>query len=199
MFSAAAMGISSMLKTSTDSGDIGDLSFNTSRLPSMPRPAHRRRTNVARFSASSHHSNNSYTPSQISKRNSGSQPWDAVSAISQGTHGRHTHQSSLTSLQTMKIQPSYAPELRSPPSNGPVKASNYESRLTAPFSPDGRSYSLTQPQLSLALKPHRSATSLRSQGSGQYLNQRNPYAYPARLKRPGYQAASPATEFGGLP
>lgn len=200
MFSAAASGVLSMLKTSTDSGDIGDLSFNTNRLPSMPRPAHRRRANVARLSASSYHSNNSYTPSQISKRNSNSQAWDAVSAISQatqGTQGRIGQHGSLTSLQTLQTMPSYAPDNKSPRRNGTGHLASYDSRLTAPFSPDGRSYSLTQPQESLAIKPHRSAASLRSQGSGPYPSQRQPYAYPTRLKRPGFRAPLPAPgEFG---
>lgn len=196
MFSAAESGVLSMLKTSTDSGDIGDLSFNTSRLPSMPRPAHRRRTNAAHLSASSHHSNNSYTPSQVSKRNSNNQTWDAVSAISQGTHGtqaRHGRHGSLTSLQTMQTKVSYVPDTKSPLKRQPNgNTAAFDSRLTAPFSPDGRSYSLTQPQPSFGLKPHRSATSLRSQGSGPLPSQRNPYVYPARLRRPGYRAPSPA-------
>lgn len=194
MFAAAGPGVMSMLKTSTDSGDIGDLSFNTSRLPSMPRAAHRRRTNVARLSASSHHSNHSNPISHVPKRATNTQAWDAVSAIShgtQGTRGTHGQRDSLTSVQTMQTMPSSVHTSRHPSNNGPGSLS-YESRLTAPFSPDGRSYSLTQPQPTFGLKSHRSATSLRSQGSGPYPTQRNPYAYPTRLKRPGHRVPSPA-------
>jgi hypothetical protein len=67
--------------------------------------------------------------------------------------------------------------------------------------PDYRSHSMTQTSYSAyTLSNHRSYTSLRSQQDSSGLPQRprSPFAYPARLKRPGFRPSSPALTDGGL-
>ena len=184
-------GVLSMLKTSTDTGDIGALSFNTSRLPTVPRAAHHRRENVARASASAHPaaiagppSHHHYAPSQTSRVSS---QWETSSTQRRG---------SLTSMQSM------------PPSLPPVHLGKPSAQLppsAADGAQDNRSYSMTAAPPSQPLPRHRSATSLKSQGheprhgsrmppgSIPYMPEtRPPYVYPTRLKRPGYRSPSPA-------
>lgn len=67
--------------------------------------------------------------------------------------------------------------------------------------PDYRSYSMTQTSYSAyTLSNHRSYASLRSQqdGSGHLQRPRSPFAYPARLRRPGFRPSSPALTDGGI-
>ena len=68
--------------------------------------------------------------------------------------------------------------------------------------PDYRSYSMTQqsPQASYMLSPHRSYTSFRSQtdSSGFLQRPRSLFAYPTRLKRPGFRPSSPALTDRGV-
>ncbi|KAJ9620935.1 hypothetical protein H2203_007521 [Taxawa tesnikishii (nom. ined.)] len=192
----AAPGVLSMLKTSTDTGDIEALAFNKNRLPVAPRPAHKRRSNVRRLSGSSHHTNNSYAISQVSGRGSSYQVWESASANPRG---------SLTSLQTM---PLYSPDTMSPtmisvPPNAPSGVSQYgPAGLTPAYHKEGRSYSMTtQAQPPHRLGSYRSMTSLRSQEGGLRVpHQRPQYAYPTRLKQSGYRPTSPAlSDFTGAP
>ncbi|KAH9218924.1 hypothetical protein DL95DRAFT_487147 [Leptodontidium sp. 2 PMI_412] len=67
--------------------------------------------------------------------------------------------------------------------------------------PDYRSYSMTQTSYSsYTLSNHRSYNSLRSQADAntQVQRPRSPFAYPARLKRPGFRPSSPALTDGGI-
>lgn len=67
--------------------------------------------------------------------------------------------------------------------------------------PDYRSYSMTQNSLSsYTLSTHRSYASLRSQPDvlGLIQRPRSPFAYPARLKRPGFRPSSPALTDEGV-
>ncbi|KAL2064805.1 hypothetical protein VTL71DRAFT_3945 [Oculimacula yallundae] len=67
--------------------------------------------------------------------------------------------------------------------------------------PDYRSYSMTQTSYSsYTLSNHRSYNSLRSQAdpNTQVQRPRSPFAYPARLKRPGFRPSSPALTDGGI-
>lgn len=184
-------GVLSMLKTSTDTGDIGALSFNSSRLPNMPRATHQRRGHHApRLSGgsgpsaiSSHH----HYPSQTS-RVSSAREWDSMSNQRRG---------SLTSMQSM------------PPSLPPVHLAKGPLQMPpVPDRPrDSRSYSLTSAPPMQQLPRHRSQTSLKSQGHEPrqppyaragpppplpMQENRPPYVYPTRLKRPGYRSPSPA-------
>ena len=65
--------------------------------------------------------------------------------------------------------------------------------------PEYRSSSMTQTYSSYSLSNHRSYTSLRSQPDADGLQQRprSPFAYPTRLKRPGFRPSSPALTDGG--
>lgn len=58
---------------------------------------------------------------------------------------------------------------------------------------DHRSYSLTQSsQTSYAFSNHRSNVSLKNFGEPHLMRPRSPFAYPTRLKRPGFRPSSPA-------
>ena len=64
-----------------------------------------------------------------------------------------------------------------------------------------RSYSMTQTSLRhTSLSNHRSYASLRSQAemNGLVRRPRSPFAYPTRLKRPGFRPSSPALTDGGF-
>ncbi|KAF2767337.1 hypothetical protein EJ03DRAFT_156576 [Teratosphaeria nubilosa] len=179
-------GVLSMLKTTTDTGDIGALSINQTRLPTLPRPAHPRRAHAPRPSmGSSHHyptgtSSHHYAPSQTSR-------------ISDSTS--YARRGSFTSLQSM------------PPSIPPTTFGKAPLQVPLPTldrsGRDSRSYSMTSAP-SGQLPRHRSAASLKSAGheplNGAHLRpgpppmpeNRPPYVYPTRLKRPGYRSPSPA-------
>ena len=197
ILNAAAPGVLSMLKTSTDVGDVGEFSHNTGRLPAALRPPHQRRNHPSRLSNSSnqsaytYHTNHSRVPSHGSRKASNAhtpQGWDAISAMSggtgNGTGGRH---GSMVSLQTLATMPPY--ENRAPSmTRGPPRSSPYG----PPYVQDGRSYSLTQSHHEPSLKPAKSVTSLRSQRGPQFQPPRPPFAYPPRHKRTGFRTPSPA-------
>ncbi|KAG9677071.1 hypothetical protein KCU95_g16138, partial [Aureobasidium melanogenum] len=194
---AAAPGVLSMLKTSTDVGDVGEFSHNTGRLPAAIRPTHQRRNNPSRLSNSSNHSaytyntNHSRVPSHGSRKAFNAhnpQAWDTVSAMSGGTgngvSGRH---GSMVSLQTLATMPPHENRMPSMP-RGPPRSSPYG----PPYVQDGRSYSLTHSHQAPSLKPAKSVTSIRSQGGAQFQPPRPSFAYPSRHKRPGFRTPSPA-------
>lgn len=196
---AAAPGVLSMLKTSTDVGDVGEFSFNTGRLPAALRPTHKRRNNPSRLSNSSNHSaytyntNHSRVPSHGSKRTSNApqpQAWDAVSAISNPTgNGMGARHGSMVSLQTLATMPPHD-NRAAPMPRGPPRSSPYGPPMA--YGQDGRSSSLTQSHHAPSLRPAKSVTSLKSQGGGQFQPPRPPFAYPPRRKRPGFRTPSPA-------
>lgn len=190
----ANAGVLSMLKTSTDTGDIGALSFNSSRLPSMPYRSGQRRQQPSKTSASSHPYHNgsnshNYAASVTSRVSSATRDWET------GSNGRR---GSMTSMQTMPTfisdtQPSGMSHPGRPMGLGPIPSSDNRR--------DSRSYSLTNAIPSSQLPRHKSATSLKSQGHEprRYNGPpppmpeiRPPYVYPTRLKRPGYRSPSPA-------
>ncbi|OQO08137.1 hypothetical protein B0A48_06931 [Cryoendolithus antarcticus] len=188
----ANAGVLSMLKTSTDTGDIGALSFNSSRLPRMPHRAGQSRQHPSRLSSSSRHppggpGNHNYAPSVQSRVSSNNREWDTAS------NGRR---GSMTSMQTM---PTFISDAQTsimsgnrPLGLGPLPG--YSQR-------DSRSHSLTNDS-ARQLPPLRSATSLKSQGHEPRQRYegppppmpeiRGPFVYPTRLKRPGYRSPSPA-------
>ncbi|KAF2214462.1 hypothetical protein CERZMDRAFT_37620 [Cercospora zeae-maydis SCOH1-5] len=186
-------GVLSMLKTSTDTGDIGALSFNSSRLPGMPSARHRGRpSNTSKQSASGHphitslSSNHSYAPSQTSRVSS---QWDNASMTQR--------RGSLTSMQSM------------PPSLPPLHPGKPAIPMQQPLQDldprDSRSYSIGSAVPNGQLPRLRSAASLKSQGhEPRHMNamppgpvpplpeNRSPFVYPTRLKRPGFRSPSPA-------
>lgn len=187
-------GVLSMLKTSTDTGDIGALSFNSSRLPSMPYRSGQRRQQPSKTSGSSHpyhggSNSHNYAASVASRVSSATRDWET------GSNGRR---GSMTSMQTMPTfisdtQASAMSHPGRPMGLGPIPSSDNRR--------DSRSYSLTNAVPSSHLPRHKSATSLKSQGHEprRYNGPpppmpeiRPPYVYPTRLKRPGYRSPSPA-------
>ncbi|KAL1587093.1 hypothetical protein WHR41_04288 [Cladosporium halotolerans] len=191
----ANAGVLSMLKTSTDTGDIGALSFNSTRLPSMPYRSGQRRQQPSKTSTSSHpypggSNSHHYAASVTSRVSSATRDWET------GSNGRR---GSMTSMQTMPTfvsdtQPSVMSHPGRPMGLGPIPSSGNRH--------DSRSYSLTNAVASSQLPRHKSATSLKSQGHEprRYDGQPPPmpeirpppYVYPTRLKRPGYRSPSPA-------
>jgi hypothetical protein len=193
----ANAGVLSMLKTSTDTGDIGALSFNSSHLPRMPGRAGQRRQHPSRMSGSSHPhqhhggpASHSYAPSVTSRVSSNNaREWDTAS------HGRR---GSMTSMQTM---PTFMSDTQATMMSGAGRPLGPGPPLPGPDKRDSRSYSLTNAVHSSQLPRHRSANSLKSQGhEPRYYTgppppmpeNRGPFVYPTRLKRPGYRSPSPA-------
>jgi len=194
----ANAGVLSMLKTSTDTGDIGALSFNSSRLPSMPYRSGQRRQQPSRTSGSSHpyHGNSNshnYAASVTSRVSSATRDWET------GSNGRR---GSMTSMQTM---PTFVSDTQASGMSHPGRPMGLGPIPSSDNRRDSRSYSLTNAVPSSQLPRHKSATSLKSQGHEprRYNGPpppmpeiRPPYVYPTRLKRPGYRSPSPALSDG---
>ena len=158
----------SMLKTTTETGDIGIFSIKPSRVP---------------------------------------QPMGTPRRLVTGNNENGLHKSRPTfqpfgvpNVDDRRRLPSYARDATS------EVISMYETASQKAASrvfdePDYRSYSMTQTSYSAyTLSNHRSYASLRSQQDGNGLLQRprSPFAYPARLKRPGFRPSSPALTDGGV-
>ncbi|KAH7364513.1 hypothetical protein BKA65DRAFT_420108 [Rhexocercosporidium sp. MPI-PUGE-AT-0058] len=165
-FSRACEG---MLKTTTETGDIGMFSIKPSRVPqSLGTP---RRLGAGY---------NTETGNQKFRQNF--QPYG------------------VPVVDDRRRLPSYARDATS------EVISMYESASQKSASrvfdePDYRSYSMTQTSYSsYTLSNHRSYNSLRSQADAntQVQRPRSPFAYPARLKRPGFRPSSPALTDGGI-
>jgi hypothetical protein len=156
-----------MLKTTTETGDIGMFSIKPSR---------------ARQSLSTpRRIGGSYNDNGLQKSRQTFQPFG------------------VPNVDDRRRLPSYARDATS------EVISMYETASQKSASrvfddPDYRSYSMTQTSYSAyTLSNHRSYTSLRSQQDNSGLPQRprSPFAYPARLKRPGFRPSSALTD-GGL-
>jgi hypothetical protein len=157
-----------MLKTATETGDIGMFSIKPSRLPqSMSTPR--------RIGAS-------YNEDGLQNSRQQFQPFG------------------VPNVDDRRRLPSYARDATS------EVISMYETASQKSASrvfddPDYRSYSMTQTSYSAyTLSNHRSYASLRTQQDNNGLLQRprSPFAYPARLKRPGFRPSSPALTDDGV-
>ncbi len=178
---SAAPGVMSMLRTTTEIGDVGSVAFNPGRHPGPYRnPMHRRPGHGPSRpgTASSHHS--SYQGSHTSRRVPHHHAWPSASS--------GPRRSITSSLNVPQLLPdTMSPTLMDLPGSSPLVP---HARLSKD---GGRSYSMTHPSRpSLALSNHRSLTSLRSHGAGAVSRPRSPYVYPTRLRRPGYRPTSPA-------
>jgi hypothetical protein len=190
----ANAGVLSMLKTTTDTGDIGALSFNSSRLPSMPYRSGQRRQQPSKTSGSSHpyhggSNSHNYAASVASRVSSATRDWET------GSNGRR---GSMTSMQTM---PTFVSDTQASAMSHPGRPMGLGPIPSSDNRRDSRSYSLTNAIASGQLPRHKSASSLKSQGHEprRYNGPpppmpeiRPPYVYPTRLKRPGYRSPSPA-------
>ncbi|PVH88531.1 hypothetical protein DL98DRAFT_648640 [Cadophora sp. DSE1049] len=158
-----------MLKTTTETGDIGMFSIKPSRVPQSLGTPRKRDTSFNR-------ENGHQKPRQ------NFQPYG------------------VPVVDDRRRLPSYARDAAS------EVISMYESASQKSASrvfdePDYRSYSMTQTSYSsYTLSNHRSYNSLRSQAEAnpQVQRPRSPFAYPARLKRPGFRPSSPALTDGGI-
>ncbi|KAG0651120.1 hypothetical protein D0Z07_2417 [Hyphodiscus hymeniophilus] len=154
-----------MLKTTTETGDIGLFSIKPSRVPLSV--------------------NNSRRPS-------GPQNDDGM------RRPRQFQPYGVPYTDDRRRLPSYARDTSSEVISM-YETSSQKSGSRVFDDPDHRSYSLTQTYSSYSLSNHRSYASLRSQpeAGGLLQRPRSPFAYPARLKRPGFRPSSPALTDGG--
>ncbi|QSZ30020.1 hypothetical protein DSL72_004538 [Monilinia vaccinii-corymbosi] len=165
-------GFGSMLKTTTETGDIGLFSIKPSRLPpnfnTLPRRTH----------GGAYRENGQRPRPNF-------QPYD------------------VPAVDDRRRLPSYKRKgssgVQSTYDSSSIKSVNSSNRGFE--DPDYRSYSMTQTasQSSYNLSHQRSYASLRSQQDGTALVQRprSPFAYPTRLRRPGFRPSSPALTDGG--
>ncbi|KUJ22265.1 uncharacterized protein LY89DRAFT_291737 [Mollisia scopiformis] len=159
-------GLETMLKTTTETGDIGMFSIKPSRVPNPSNTPRRIGTGLSEI--------------DMQKTRQAFQPYG------------------VPIVDDRRRLPSYARD------NSSEALSMYETASQKSASrtfddPDYRSYSMTQTYSSYTLSNHRSYTSLRSQpdGNGVIQRPRSPFAYPTRLKRPGFRPSSPALTDGG--
>ena len=161
--SRAPSAIQGMLKNTTETGDVGPFSMKPNRFPH----------NTPRI-IPTHHVVGQQDASRrsCSKQRHG----DAQPNMSTSYPGNLTS-SSLVSVHSSQNQRSYRPLSR------------------GPINDDERSYSISQSSHTNRSGPSpRLPSSYRFQGQGDMYGARprSPYAYPTRLKRPGYRPSSPA-------
>lgn len=171
-------GFENMLKTTTETGDIGMFSIKPSRVPqsfSTPR-----------------RSVGAYSDGGVQRPKQPFQPYG------------------VPIIDDRRRLPSYARDTTSDVTSVYETASQ-KSVNRAFEESDCRSYSMTQISYpSYTLSNHKSYASLRSQQdtsgngggftrvNGLLQRPRSPFAYPTRLKRPGFRPSSPALTDGGL-
>ncbi|TAQ89774.1 hypothetical protein B7494_g1882 [Chlorociboria aeruginascens] len=154
-----------MLKTTTETGNIGLFSIRPSRVPQAVNSSRR-----------------------------------IVGAYKD--HGQKTQQNfqpyGVPSIDDRRRLPSYARDASSEIISMYETASQ-KSPGRVFDDPDCRSYSMTQTSSysTYTLSNHRSYASLKSQPEGNLQRPRSPFAYPTRLKRPGFRPSSPALTDGG--
>lgn len=150
--------IQSMLRNTTETGNVGQFSIKPSRVPpSLPRPSKARAIPSKQRHPGAYY--NRHEDSNI----------------------RHNHVHSRQETTASGFQ-NQAPK----PRRGPVRSPSIE---------DYRSYSTTKSSFaSHSLTTHNSQTNWDHGvlGGPQNLRPKSPFAYPTRLKRPGYRPSSPA-------
>ncbi|KAI9877363.1 MAG: hypothetical protein M1830_004124 [Pleopsidium flavum] len=165
--------VQGMLRTTTEIGDIGQFAVKPTRIPHPVARASLRRP------ASSH--------GLVSQH--GHRAYKGPSREHDRLEGR---QSSLLTHRD-KVVP------------GVISMHGGDSQYPSPITSRNfsdhsyRSYSMTQSsRTSYTLSNHRSYASLRNHDDPLLTRPRSPFAYPTRLKRPGYRPSSPAlSEFNG--
>lgn len=172
-------GVLGMLRTTTETGDLGAFSSIQRRLPRIPNghPPPRKTNGLTPSRTSSHYSRNGSIRSRASDRSNGDHNIPGA-----WPHGHHP---------TVDMQVSGPREDTRSSSNG------YEQTRSLALATFERAHAYERaPSLtssihpSRSLKDHRSMTSLRSHGSSH--RPRSPYVYPSRLKRPHHRPPSPA-------
>ena len=157
----------SMLKNTTETGDIGMFSIKPSRVP----------------------------PSFNSPRRGG--PYNENASLKQHQQQQSFQPYGVPAVDDRRRLPSYARDTTSELISMYESPSQKSSRVFDDNT-DYRSFSMTH-STPHSLSNHRSYTSLRSQREGGALLQRprSPFAYPTRLRRPGFRPSSPAFTDGG--
>lgn len=172
---SAPPGVMSMLKTSTELGDIGTFSKTSSRRLAMHQPPHGGRGSPRPSTASSYH-----TTGRSQHSRNGIRP----STRSSAPYGRPSLTSSLRPPYLINASPS-------------VLGYNDHGSTTSLMIPprpfkDARSYSMTgSAQFVQPINSHHSLTSLRSHALKNQPSYTH-HEHPPRLKRPGYRPSSPA-------
>lgn len=161
--------IQSMLKNTIETGDVGKFSINPTQLPT---PAQR----AALLSSATAHNRSSRIPSM---RSYSRQYADDDVDFHQSSD--YPYPSSPGSTSVVSFHQTQSPR----PHRAPSQVSNR----------DERSYSMSQSSIinrRISNPGHHSTTKLQVQGDARDLRPRSPFAYPTRLKRPGYRPSSPA-------
>ncbi|KAL3418991.1 hypothetical protein PVAG01_09212 [Phlyctema vagabunda] len=163
-------GFESMLKTTTETGDIGLFSIRPSRLPQS--------LNTPRRTGGTYMSNGQQKPLQ------GPFPFYGVPAA----------------IDDRRRLPSYARDASSDLASRYETASQQSTSSRVFRGPDHRSLSMTQSTSFSAytLTNQKSYTSLRSHAEGMIQRPRSPFVYPTRLRRPGFRPSSPALTDSGV-
>ena len=167
--SLAPDGVQRMLRTSTETGDIGQFSVRPSRLPRSGSRALATRRRSGSFDSSfplarpRHRSRGFHIKPQI---NNGPRQMPSSSTLSR----QDTIRSSLTS---------YHNNPRARPRNARLHRFAIEGMVGPPVGPHG-------------LYSHRSLMTLRSQGGFSSVSSNSPLGHAGRTRRQGYRAISPA-------
>ncbi|RDW85039.1 hypothetical protein BP6252_02629 [Coleophoma cylindrospora] len=168
--STLSSGLESMLKTTTETGDIGLFSIKASYLPP---PLNTPRRTGRTYSKGMQ---------QIPGRQTNAQ------------------RSLSDFVDDRKRLPSYKRDASSEVFSMYEDTIERSSNPHKSGESDHRSYSMTQTTSvsSYALTNHKSYTSLRSQAESNNVRPKSPFTYPSRLKRPGFRPSSPALNNEGL-
>ena len=186
-FMPTPSSIQSMLKNTTEIGDIGQLAF-PSRGPKKPRmndvashplqqtPPPRPSGSIRSSARKQHQKGGAYR--QPSDRGT---PYSAM----RSQPGTVSGASSIYSMYRNRSETSFRSQSRAPsrgPSQGPEGIDEL-SYFTVPHSRHDRNF---------AGHPVHPNSRLRSQAELHNMRPKSPFAYPTRLKRPGYRPSSPA-------
>lgn len=167
-------GLNSMLKNTTETGDIGMFSIKPTKLPRH---------------------NGSATLSSLPKA-----AYHDLAAASPDFSLFKGPQPQRPRFDDRRRLPSYNRDITSEVASL-YETNSMKSSVSSRVFDDTeqRSYSMTQTSVNVSrLANHRSYASLRSQGDmGVGQRPRSPFAYPSRLKRPGFRPCSPALTDGG--
>lgn len=160
--------LNSMLKTTTERGDVGQFAIKPPRVPQTLRPP---RTTAATYNES---------PSQHPQQNFHYAPRKPVvdDRKQLPSYSRDATSEIVSMYETASQKSPKRPQFQ--------------------LGPENRSYSMTQASyLPHLLSNHRSYTSLRSQPDLTLVQRpRSPFPYPARLKRLGFRPTSPVLTGG---
>ncbi|KAF3049228.1 hypothetical protein E8E11_006950 [Didymella keratinophila] len=172
---ASAPGVMSMLRTSTEMGNVVGLTGDLSGMGNVPRAPQRRGASSRLSTASSM----SGTSSRTSRHH---RQWPSSSSAPRRTSVREPS-------DPQYVADTLSPTVMDLPGSSPLIPTRHRSSRNNRDSQ--RSFSMTNTtQPTFRLSSNRSLGSLR--GPEYIQRPKSPYVYPARLRRPSYRPASPA-------